>query len=51
VKGEAVTSWSWLLGTSVGSVLDAHGSNCPLDRGVKPPTKKSTVHASSLNAV
>ena len=34
----------------MGSVLDAHGSNCPFDKAVKQLNEINTVHAASLNA-
>ena len=42
-------SWTWLLGTSVGSVLDAHGSNAAFDRGIGQTPEKAAIHASSRN--
>jgi hypothetical protein len=49
VKGAAVTSWTWRLGMSVGSVLDAQGSNAPFDCATPQETQTTAILASSRN--
>jgi len=40
-EGAVVTSWTQLLGTSVESVLEAHGSNAALATAVKQQPKEA----------